>query len=136
MLLKMISYSTENAQEVTNDYLYEQAELLAYGATEYAILQTSKDDRTASCIESITLNYPPSTGNNIFDITILVQYVWLDTNIPAGTGCNNTAVTGSTVTVKTPEQNGSAYIDVTVTSASNLGLDEPIRFHRRTLQKL
>ena len=137
MVLKMLSYSTENAQQVINDYLLEQAQLAAYGATEFAMLQISEEDHTVGCTQTISMNYP-STGTKLFDVNITIQYVWLNTAIPTlAASCQNTLVTGNTVTVTTPEQNGSAYIDVVVaTDTANIGLTEPVRVHRKTLQKL
>ena len=138
MLLKMLSYSAENAQQVVNDYLLEQAQLAAYGATEYAMLQVSADNRNVACTKNIVMTYPAGsvTGTKLFDINVNVQYVWAGTP-PSGTDCDNTGVTGSAITVTTAEQNGSAYVDVTVTSdTANIGLTEPVRVHRKTLQKL
>jgi len=136
MLLKMLSYSSENSQQVINEYLLEQATLVAYGATEYTMLQLSTDDRSVACTKNISMSYPAS-GTKIFDVNVTVQYVWATGMAPGGTDCGNTAVTGNTVTVNTPAQNGSAYIDVAVSSDdTNLQLDEPIRVFRRTLQKL
>ena len=134
MLLKMLSYSSENAQQVVNNYMLEQAQLAAYGATEYALLKVSTEDHTAGCTKTINLDYP-STGTKLFDVSVNIQYVWRGGG-PGGTDCANTGVTGSTVSVITPEQDGSAYVDVYVSTTSALGLDEPIRYHRRTLQKL
>jgi len=133
MLLKMLSYSAENAQQVVNDYLLEQAQLAAYGATEYAMLQISTDDRSAagSCTQKIKMDYP-SAGQKIFDINVTIQYVWDAASVatlPATCKVNN-------LTVTTAEQDGSAYVNVIVASDPALGLDEPIRFTRKTLQKL
>ena len=137
MLLKMLSFSTENAQQVINDYLLEQAQLAAYGATEYAMLQLSGDDRSVACTQQITNMPYPATGTKLFDINVTIQYVWLDTALPAlDATCKNSPITGSAITVTTPEQNGSAYVDVIVATTSNIGLTEPIRVHRKTLQKL
>lgn len=134
MLLKMLSFSSSDAQQVVNDYLLEQAQLAAYGATEFAMLRISTEDHTAGCTQAISMDYP-STGTKLFDVGITIQYVWNGVG-PGGTNCDNTLVTGNTVSVTTAEQDGSAYIDVVVASDPALGLDEPIRFHRRTLQKL
>jgi len=133
MLLKMLSYSTDTSQRTSNQYLYEQAVLLAYNATEYAMLKISQTDPSSSCIDTLPLNYPEgcTAGTNcIYDITVSVDYVWAAGAVPGGTGC------GGPFTVATPVQNGSAYVDVVITSDSALKLDEPIRFHRKTLQKL
>jgi hypothetical protein len=126
LLLKMISYSTENAQQVTNDYLQEQAELLAYGATEYAMLRISAN-APSSCPTSYSL-----VSNNLFVIRTNISYVWAGA---APAGCASTLAL-----VQAPQQNGTALVDVTVeinaTKRAELGLYDAIRFHRRTLQKL
>lgn len=137
MLLKMLSYSSENAQQVVNDYLLEQAQLAAYGATEFAMLQLSEDNRSAGCTQAISMPYP-SAGTKLFDVNVTVQYIWLNTALPSlAPSCQNSPITGAPITVTTPEQNGSAYIDVVVTTdTANIGLTEPVRVHRKTLQKL
>ena len=135
LMLRMLSYSTDTSARTTREYLYEQATLLAYNATEYAMLQISLTNPATGCLGTFATQHYPSTGATMFDIDINVQYVWLN-GVALGANCHNTAITGSTITVDTPEQNGSALIDVVVTSNAALGLDEPIRFHRLTLQKL
>jgi len=134
MLLKMLSYSTETSKRTTNQYLYEQAVLLAYNATEFAMLQISQTDPSGGCYgPTVSLVYPDScagTGKCMYNIDIKIDYVWHTATAPTAAGCSGT------ITVDTPEQNGSAYVDVVVSSHSDLGLDEPIRFHRKTLQKL
>lgn len=128
LLIKMISNTTENAQQVVNDYLYDQAELLAYGATEYTMLQISATDMSRDCVTNLTMNYPNS-GTPFFTIKSSVKYIWDAASIPAGCAAFQT--------VQTPEQNGTAIIDVVVESNNaNLGIDEKIRFTRRTIQKL
>ncbi|WP_345969758.1 MULTISPECIES: hypothetical protein [Sulfurimonas] len=132
MLLKMLSYSTDVSARTSNDYLNEQAQLLAFNATEDAVYRISGENRDAnlSCTTSFNDTYP-STGTAMFNINVTIQYIWQTGMIPGGTGCNNILTTVSTDT-----QHGSALIDVYVTSHASLNLDEPIRFHRRTLQKL
>jgi Tfp pilus assembly protein PilX len=129
MLLKMLSYSTDISARTTDNYLNEQAQLLAFNATEDAVYRISGRDASSSCETAYTDTYP-SDGTAMFNISVNIQYVWAGA-APSGTNCNNTFTT-----VTTPEQNGSALIDVYVTSHANLNLDEPIRIHRRTLQKL
>ncbi len=141
MLLKMLAYTADSNQRTVYQYLDEQARLLAYSATEYAVLAVSGTNRQASgCITTITSAYPSAGANKMFDITTTIRYVWSDdaslgadrlSNLPAScTGANLLAQ------VATPQEHGGMLVDVVVSSASNLNLDEPIRFHRRTLQKL
>jgi competence protein ComGC len=127
LLLKMMGNSSENAQQVVNDYLYEQAELLAYGATEYTLLQISATDPN-NCVTHLDMQYPPG-AKPFFTITTDISYIWEQNSVPAG--CPAIA------TVSTPEQNGTVIIDVVVKSNNaNIGIHEPIRFSHRTLQKL
>jgi len=128
MLLKMLSYSTDTSTRTTNQYLYEQAVLLAYNATEFAMLNISQNDPSTGCYNPTTpITYPNGcSGNCLYTIDISVSYAWHTSGGPC------TAL----LTVDTEEQNGTAYIDVAVSSHSDLNLDEPIRFHRKTIQKL
>lgn len=127
-----ISMSTKTTQRTTNEYLHEQAILLASSATEYAILAISGHDRVANdnCINSINAIYP-NTINPIFDINISISYVGF-----GGIGLNADDCRDYIATIVTPETNGTTLIDVIVTSNNNLNINEPIRYHRRTLQKL
>jgi type II secretory pathway pseudopilin PulG len=134
LLLYMLSSTTESVQRTTNDYLEEQAVLMAKSATEYAILRVSGYDRTAgggSCLNSIAASYP-TAANPIFNITTNIQYVGFGGINPA----NNGACVDYISNITTEESNGTMLIDVYVTSDASLNLDEPIRYHRRTLQKL
>jgi len=118
MMLKMISYTTENTQQVLNDYLQEQAALVAYGATEYTLLHISAGNTPA------TLNMTYPSGTPIFNVTTDITYMW-----------------AGGVPLQTLEQDGTVIIDVTVSSMDAAGnrindMDVPIRYHRRTVQKL
>ncbi|MBD3800734.1 MAG: type II secretion system protein [Campylobacterales bacterium] len=134
LLLKMLAFTADTQQRTVNDYLVEQAILLTYSATEYAVLAISGRNRADGCITTVNATYPENGADKIFDITTTIRYVWssdqLDSLPPS---CKNAALYTQ---VSTPESNGAALIDVVVTSATDLRLDEPIRFHRRTLQKL
>ncbi len=123
-----ISMSTTTTARTTNEYLHEQAMLLTSSATEYAVLAISGHDRIANnnCINTINAVYP-SAANPMFDVNITMQYVGLN----AAAGCNQYIAT-----IATPETNGTVLMDVTVTSSNELNLTEPIRYERRTLQKL
>lgn len=113
----------------TNDnYLHEQALLLTSSATEYAILALSGHNPvTNGCINNINAQYPSAGAAAMFDINVTMHYVGYSTIL----GCNNYIAD-----IDTAETNGTILMDVVVTSNANLGLDEPIRYHRRTLQKL
>ncbi len=140
MLLKMLSYTAESNQRTVYEYLNEQARLLTYSATEYAVLAVTGQNRTNGCITTINSTYPTGGSGKMFDITTTIRYVWSDdpslgadrlSNLPAS--CKGANLLAQ---VATPQEHGTMLIDVIVTSASSLNLNEPIRFHRRTLQKL
>jgi type II secretory pathway pseudopilin PulG len=130
LLLYMLASTSESVQRTTNDYLDEQAVLMAKSATEYAILAVSGYDRAANngCINTINARYP--NVNPIFNITTTIQYVGFG-NTGFGANCN-----AYIPNITTEESNGTMLIDVFVQSTAALNLDEPIRYHRRTLQKL
>ena len=130
LLTYMLSSSTETAKRTTNTYVNEQAQLLAKSATEYTILRVSGIDRVISgCMTSFNAQYPDST-NPIFDIRVDIAYY--------GFGPYNATVAACTTmanNILTPESNGTMRIDVYVSDNAGLNLSEPIRYHRRTLQK-
>lgn len=117
--------STTTAQRTTNEYLHEQAILLTSSATEYAVLAISGHtiNATNGCINSISALYP-NTTTPMFDINVTIQYV------NGIAGCNQYIATA----LSTPETMSTVLMDVVVTD-HNIS-NEPIRYHRRTLQKL
>jgi len=123
-----LSMSTTTAQRTTNEYLHEQAILLTSSATEYAVLAISGHtiNATNGCINSISALYPNAT-TPMFDINVTIQYV------NGIAGCNQ-YVTAPSTTLLAIDTNGTVLMDVVVTD-HNIS-NEPIRYHRRTLQKL
>ncbi|MDQ7067246.1 MAG: hypothetical protein Q9M40_04220 [Sulfurimonas sp.] len=115
---------TSQTTKRTNDlYLYEQASLLAKSATEYALLSIAQD---GACTHTNDLNFVQDT---IYDINISLLYVYETTTNPCTVAQTYTEVT-------TPEQNGSILIDVAVSVTDTSVATEPIRYFRRTIQKL
>jgi len=125
----MLSLSSSSAKQTSDIYLKEQAELLMQSATEYSILAILGHDNQNSCIENINITYPNST-NPIFDINVSLWYI-IDSTMPAGFDCNH-VISNS---LSTHNSNMTVMIDTTVTTTSNTGLSEPIKLHRRTVQK-
>ena len=125
---------TAQTTKRTNDlYLYEQAILMSKSATEYALLQIA-DNQPCS---QTTINF---TQDTIYNVSIDIQYIYYDN--PA-TVTNEAKIpctaNGGTLytTVNTPQQDGSVMLDITVTVPDNINVtSEPIRYFRRTLQKL
>ncbi len=107
----------------TNDlYLYEQTILLSKSATEYALLKIAKENNSSAPCSYTGSNFKYDV---IYDINISVKYIYT-----VGVCSSQYA------TVSTPEQNGSVLIDVSVSVNDGNVVGEPIRYFRRTLQKL
>lgn len=141
LLTYMLATTSETAQRTTNDYLSEQGLLLAKSATEYTILRVSGVDRSGpdaipgngddTCLQTFMAKYPDSVSP-IFDIVVNINYFGFKNGCAPLFG-NGISSIGS---INTPESNGSMLIDVYVSDNPNLNLSEPIRYHRRTVQKL
>ncbi len=115
-----IALTSQTVKRTNNLYLYEQASLLAKSATEYALLRIAQD---GPCTHTNDLNF---VQDNIYDINISVQYIYT-----AGVCALN-----QYATVTTAEQNGSILIDVAVSVTNTNISTEPIRYFRRSIQKL
>lgn len=138
MMAASISMASVSTNRTQDDYLHEQAQLLARSATEYAILAISGHEvnTTNGCINTINMVYPNAV-NPMFDIRINMQYIiFYDVGGVSTAYANCTAITGTGGIAQTPESNGTVLMDVNVTSNPGLNLNEPIRYFRRTLQKL
>ncbi|MFA6629106.1 MAG: type II secretion system protein [Sulfuricurvum sp.] len=122
-----LSMSGTTVARTTNDYLHEQALLLSSSATEYAVLAISGRDKN-NTLPVINAIYPNAV-NPMFDVTMNIRYIG---DCPR---CANYYIDNLTST-PTHEANTTVMIDVDVSSNPALNLNEPIRYHRRTLQKL
>ena len=127
-----ISLTSQTTKRTTDVYLYEQAALLAHSAAEYALLRISQSPPCTNLDTTFT-------QDTIYNITINLRYVYYDdpatpTN-EAQTICTNNGGTLYT-TVSTPEQNGSVLMDITVDVNDTTIASEPIRYFKRTIQKL
>ncbi|MDD5051903.1 MAG: type II secretion system protein [Sulfuricurvum sp.] len=128
IMAAVVSLTSTTTQRTQNQYLHEQALLLTRSATEYAMLAISGHTINAAngCINQITAVYP-NAANPMFDITINARYVL--NAAPATCNVYIPAITAQ-------QTNGTVLLDVYVNTDAALNLDEPIRYHRRTLQKL
>lgn len=112
-----LSLTAVTTKRTTDLYLYEQSVLLSKSATEYAILRISK---TAGCLDTI----PDFTAiDGLYTISIDLKYIGV-----APSGC-----TDYIDNLATPEQDGSVLMDIAVSTDAGT---EPIRYFRRTIQKL
>jgi len=115
----MIGLSSSTVKQTGDIYLKQQAELMLRSATEYALLAISGHDNNINCVRNVTINSTNLTAN--------VNIWYLGNGI---SGC--TQVLDNTVV--TTDSNLTAIIDVVVQSNPILS-SEPIRLHRRTIQK-
>lgn len=120
LLVLMLSLSSQTAKQTGDIYLKEQVDLLAKSATEYALLAISGHDNSHNCIERINMTYPG------YEINMSLNYI--------GTDLNCTADHELADDIATAESNGTVIIDTIITTKATL-TSEPIRFHRRTIQK-
>lgn len=144
LLLRMIGETAEGTQRTINNYIHQQAILLTYAATEEAVLAVSGRNREANgCIRTITGQFP--ANNPTLAYTTQISYIWSNDqtaalNVSASGGANCFGyIDGNQATanqLNTNETGGSMLVDVYVSDHVGIGLDEPIQYHRRTLQKL
>lgn len=117
----ILSLAATSSKKATDDYLRIQADMLARSATEFAIMRIQGFDRSGNkCLENLNIDASP------FDINVTVNY-FLSTDL---SNCTNKLVDNMSDT----DLNGMAQIDVVVTTQSGV-TSEPIRIHKRTLQK-
>ncbi len=119
----MIGLSSSTVKQTSNLYIKEQARLYLRSATEFALLAISGHDNSVDCIKNMTINF----DNNLYRANIDIRY--MGSGIP--TACNPNVIDNG---VQTSDSNYTAIMDVTV-EATQAGLSEPIKLHRRTLQK-
>jgi len=115
-----LNLSTQSAKQTIDIFLKTQAEILAKSSTEYALLAMSGHDYNSTCLNKIDAEH-----NDMFDINITIQYI--GSGLPVG--CTQL---GSDIT--TSDSNRTVIIDTIVQSKDSIS-NEPIRFHKRTIQK-
>lgn len=126
LLMSMsIGLSTATTKQTSDLFIKEQAKLLTRSATEYAMLAISGHDNKVNCIKNITIKYPSST-NPHYIANVNIWYL-----------ANNAPLTCPLIknNISTDESNLTAIIDVVVEAQNILGISEPIKIHRRSIQK-
>lgn len=126
LMTLMIGLSSTSVKVTMDVYLKEQAELLARSATEYALLAISGHENNTSCIRNINIGYPGTAPTHEANITIM----YIGDGI---VNCPNHILAND---INTSESNITVIIDTVVSvNQLNTGVTEPIRVHRRTIQK-
>ncbi|MGB2552474.1 hypothetical protein ACPF04_04775 [Campylobacter sp. MOP51] len=132
-----LSLSATTSKHTTDIFLREQAELLAQGATEMAVQNllgmeignvggTQRCPTANAAARRIVNTNLSRNGTILFNVTVDVVDFIGQIN-----GC------GTPITLDGAGNNpstGTVILDVTVTSNPDFNI--PIRFHRRTIQKL
>ena len=118
-----LALTSQTSKKSTDLYLYEQSVLLSKSATEYALLRIAQD---GPCSHTNDLNF---TQDDFYNIEIDLSYIYEVATNPCTAAQTYT-------TVQTPEQNGSVLMNVTVSVTDPTVVSEPIRYFRRTIQKL
>ena len=115
-----LSLTSQTTKRTTDIYLYEQAVLYSKSTAELALLEIAQN----GCQNTFNQQF-----DGIYDANVTMKYVYTGatTNV-AGVACDEYISY-----IQTDEQNGSVLMDITVTT--NAGT-EPIRYFRRTIQKL
>ncbi len=119
-----LSLTSKTTKTTTDVYLYEQAELYAKAASEIALLDIAKN----GCQNTNNIIFG-TAGEIKYDANVTMQYIYTNNSGGCATYTPNTPVS-------TPEQNGSVVMDISVTLHDPSITSEPIRYFRRTIQKL
>jgi len=114
-----ISLSTGSVKQTGDVKLKSQAELLLRSGTEYALLAISGAPN--GCLKQVNINY-----DSMFDINASIMYI--------GNGFSGTNCIQLGSDINTSESNRTVIIDTIVTTKEGI-ITEPIRLHRRTIQK-
>lgn len=126
-----LSLSNLSSKQTSDLYLREQAELLAQSATEYALLAISGHNFSTNCLNTINSTYTDGT-TTLFDINISLYY--LGNSLPANCMKPSGSINAISSNIDTNDSNLTVMLDTIVNSASGVST-EPIRIHRRTIQK-
>lgn len=128
-----LTFSSFSTKQTTDLYLREQAELLLQSGTEFALLAISGHQINAAngCLNTINSQYPGTNANAIFDINITINYMGNGLLAASNNNCNVLSDT-----VATTDSNITVIIDTIVATHDDNNIStEPIRLHRRTIQK-
>ena len=114
-----LALTTQTSKRTTDLYLYEQAVLYSKSAAELALLDIAEN----GCRDSFNTDF----GGTWYDANVTMQYVYTTGTVSGCTDYFN---------ITTDEQNGSVLMDITITIDDSNIVSEPIRYFRRSIQKL
>ncbi len=122
-----LSLSTQGVKQTTDIYLKTQAEFLARSVTEYAIMAVTAHEINVAngCLNQVNATYPANGAGAMFRMRVDIRYFGV--GFPAG--CNM-----MDDNVSFADSNKTMQFDTYVWSDNNIST-EPIRFHRRTIQR-
>jgi len=132
-----LSLTSQTTKRTTDIYLYEQAILVSKSAAELALLDIAQYGPCATGATAGTsylgsykfdLDGDGSIAGEIYDVNTTLKYVYK--GLPSCTSDNNYT------NIITDEQNGSVLMDITVSVDDPTVTTEPIRYFRRSIQKL
>ncbi|MBL1243626.1 MAG: hypothetical protein COA39_004400 [Sulfurimonas sp.] len=126
-----LSLTSQTTKRTTDLYLNEQAILYSKSAVELALLKIAN----SGCINSLNLTLG-SASQIQYDVNITMSYVYTSatTDVAGTLNCDEYFTTYGYIT--TQEQNGSVLMDIATTLRDSTIATEPIRYFRRTIQKL
>ena len=110
-----LAMSAKTTKSTVDLYVYEQSVLLSKSAAEYALLYISKN----GCVNNLNFKH------DYYNINIDMKYIF-----------STASTCEDYFQVTTPEQSGSVLMDVTVSVTDPKITSEPIKYFRRTIQKL
>ena len=134
-----LNVSVTTAKQTSDIFLREQAELLAKGATEIAILRLLQTDFMQPANRALidtnanlmqTFFPTQNAATSLFQANVTINKMFGKVGVCDGTAGRGTAV----IPISTTASAGTIILDVVVRSA-NANVP-PIRVHRRTIQKL
>jgi hypothetical protein len=120
----IMTLSQRGATQNMDDYLASQAKLLAYSATEIALLSiASNSSPTSRCVQEMNLDYA-----NLFDINISIDYI--GSSLPVQ--CINANIENTLVD---SDLNGTVIIDTYVHTKADAGVTNKVSYFKRSVQK-
>lgn len=116
-----LSLTAQTTKSTADIYLYEQAILYSKSAAELALLDIAQNEPCTQFNKIINFD-------GIYEANVTMRYIY------KGLSCGGDK--DYFTTIQTPEQNGSVLMDISVTINDPTITGEPIRYFRRSIQKL